>query len=251
MAAAGPLGADAAYRALRQRVDGDPNVVGFFLGGSRGKGFATPHSDYDCYVIVRDEDDGRYAAELAPFSPPLDMHVRSLSWLRDPRPGWDRYNYAYLTVDVDRLGGEVQRLVDERAALAQEEAASAATWSLPAYTNAVYRSLKSARDGRSLEARLDAAESVNYFLTALFSIHGRVRPYNKYLRWEIERHPIEGLPWTADELLREIEEVVKTARPETQRALFRRLELQARERGFANAFEEWRPEQLEFVRGMP
>lgn len=150
-----------------------------------------------------------------------------------------------------RSGGEVQRRVDERAALAREEAASAATWSLPAYTNAVYRSLKSARDGRSLEALLDAAESVNYFLTALFSIHGRVRPYNKYLRWEIERHPIEGLPWTADELLQEIEEVVKTARPETQRALFRRLELQARERGFANAFEEWRPEQLEFVRGMP
>jgi hypothetical protein len=136
-----------------------------------------------------------------------------------------------------------------RAKLAPEEAASAARWSLPAYTNAVYRSLKSIQDGRGVEALLDAAESVNYLLTALFSIHGRVRPYNKYLRWELERHPIGGLPWTPDELLGEIEDVVTTACPETQRALFSRLEALSRERGFGSAFEEWRPAQLDYIRG--
>ena len=33
----------------------DPNIIGFFLSGSRGKGLATKYSDYDIKVVVKDE----------------------------------------------------------------------------------------------------------------------------------------------------------------------------------------------------
>ena len=36
-------------------------------------------------------------------------------------------------------------------------------------------------------------------MTALFAMHGRVRPYHKYLRWELRTFPL-GEPWHADSL---------------------------------------------------
>jgi hypothetical protein len=33
----------------------DPNILGLILGGSRGKEFATEYSDYDTYMVVKDE----------------------------------------------------------------------------------------------------------------------------------------------------------------------------------------------------
>ena len=33
----------------------DPNVIGFFLSGSRGKGLATKYADYDIEVVVKDK----------------------------------------------------------------------------------------------------------------------------------------------------------------------------------------------------
>ena len=70
---------------------------------------------------------------------------------------------------------------------------------LDGWVNFAYRALKNDRDGRALEARLDAAESVPWLLDVVFAIAGRVRPYNKYLPWELRTHPVEG--WPADELL--------------------------------------------------
>jgi hypothetical protein len=40
------------------------------------------------------------------------------------------------------------------------------------------------------EAHLDAAESVSPLLTALFAIHERGRPFNKFLRWELAEDPL-------------------------------------------------------------
>jgi hypothetical protein len=39
-------------------------------------------------------------------------------------------------------------------------------------------------------------ESVYWFLVTLFALHGRVRPYNKYLAWELDTYPL-GDPWNA------------------------------------------------------
>jgi hypothetical protein len=67
--------------------------------------------------------------------------------------------------------------------------------------NGAYRSAKNHRDGRTDEAHLDAAESLPHLLTALFALHRRVRPYNKYLGWELRQHPLADPAWAADRLL--------------------------------------------------
>ena len=79
---------------------------------------------------------------------------------------------------------------------------------LDGYVNMAYRALKSDRDGRALERRLDAAESVHWWLDVVFTLEGRVRPYNKYLAWELREHPLSVPEWSAERLLPQVEAVL-------------------------------------------
>lgn len=45
---------DSAFEVLLGQLHEDTDVLGAFLSGSRGKGFATNYSDYDVVIIVRD-----------------------------------------------------------------------------------------------------------------------------------------------------------------------------------------------------
>jgi hypothetical protein len=78
---------------------------------------------------------------------------------------------------------------------------------LDGWLNFAYRALKDDRDGRRLETRLDAAESVPWLLDVVFAMAGRVRPYNKYLPWELRTHPLDG--WPADDLLGLVERTLE------------------------------------------
>lgn len=40
------------YRAILEVAQKDPDVIGFILERSRGKGFVTPCADYDITIIV-------------------------------------------------------------------------------------------------------------------------------------------------------------------------------------------------------
>lgn len=51
----------------------DPQIIGFFLGGSRGKGIITKYSDYDMYIIVKDESLQRYREKFK--FPPNSNHI--------------------------------------------------------------------------------------------------------------------------------------------------------------------------------
>ena len=66
-----------------------------------------------------------------------------------------------------------QSLVERKGVLPKEAAMEIADAGLDAYINAYYRSAKNALSGLDTEARLDAAESVSPFLTALFALHRR------------------------------------------------------------------------------
>jgi hypothetical protein len=73
---------------------------------------------------------------------------------------------------------------------------------LDEFINFTYRALKSHRDGLTDAARLDSAESVASMLDVVFSLSARVRPYNKYLAWELSKHPLPGADWQDGRLLR-------------------------------------------------
>jgi predicted nucleotidyltransferase len=241
-----------AYAELRALARQDPNVVGLFLGGSRGKGLATEYSDYDVYLIVaRRVGEYRRKFPLRHGDDP-EVIVLSLSEFRrhaavGSELEWNRYTFAHVTAELDKTG-EVQQLLDEKGSLPKEAARNIAAEALDAYINQYYRSAKNFRDGNDPAGRLDAAESVPYFLVTLFALHERVRPYNKYLRWELEEHPLPGDEWSAARLLPLLDAVV-AGDLTAQRRLFGDVERLARERGHGGVVDGWGAD-LTLLRGV-
>ncbi|MEV8361837.1 hypothetical protein [Streptomyces niveus] len=223
-----------------------PDVVGLVLSGSHAReGMATAHSDHDVYVITADGRtvtpaallDGRRSAALDVMRLSLpEFRTRGLPGGTDP---WDRYAFVHSQVLLDRLDGTITRLVAEKAALDAPEAHRLVRSELDAYINSLYRSVKSHRDARPAVAHLDAAESVPYLLTVVFALHQRVRPYNKYLLWELEHHPLGAPEWAADVLFPQLRRIVADGDPTTQRALFATVERAARQAGHASVLDSW------------
>ncbi|MEU2286255.1 hypothetical protein ABZ614_30735 [Streptomyces sp. NPDC013178] len=224
------------YKEFVEHMAADPAVVGLVLKGSQAhEGMATEHSDHDLYVVLAD---GAPAGDLGRRTPDLDVVVVSLAELRAAgRPGFERYALARGRVVLDRLDGEIGRILAAKARLGREEAFRAAGGSLDAYANSLYRSVKNARDGESLAARLDAADSLGSLLEFLFALDRRPRPYNKYLRWELAHHPLPG--WDTTALLDAVEHIAATADVPAQRALFARVETAARAAGHGDVLDDW------------
>ena len=241
------------YDALLEVAEGENGVLGLFLGGSRGKGaLVRPESDYDVYLIARDPDEYRKRFRTR-HGDPVEVFVFGLDELREyAAVGTEteayRYTFAHVEPVVDKTGGELARILQEKGRLPAEAARGMAADSLDAYINLYYRSAKNARAGAALASRLDAAESVPPLLTALFALDERVRPYNKYLEWELERFPLPGEAWTAARVLPQLERIVATGELEAQQRLFRAVERLARDRGPADAVDAWEPD-VGFLRG--
>lgn len=191
--------------ALAERNDaahGD-DLLGLVLSGSAARDFATEHSDLDVVVVLTDEV---AATRSTVHSPEVDEAVDSWSELVTVPPfgsegWWFRWSYAWAPVLLDRTGGELAAAVRRQATLTPAEADEVLIEHdrLDGWVNFAYRALKNHRDRRPLETRLDAAESVPWLLDVVFALAGRVRPYNKYLAWELRTHPLDG--WPADDLL--------------------------------------------------
>ncbi|MCL8024318.1 SDR family oxidoreductase [Nocardioides sp. BSK12Z-3] len=183
------------------------DLLGLILSGSAGRGLATERSDLDVYVVLTDDAAaGRRTTKTAA----VDEIPLSLSELAEIPPfgtdyWWYRWSFAWAPVVLDRTGGVLDDLALRQATVSPEEARSILVTHdrLDGWVNYAYRALKSDRDGRVRERRLDAAESVPWLLDTVFSLGGRVRPYHKYLPWELEQHPLPG--WTADGLLSLVE----------------------------------------------
>lgn len=243
------IAAEAEFRALLAIVEADPSIVGAVLSGSRAReGMATDRSDHDVYLVAADGG----TAVAGRRGRGVDIAVMSLAEFRGhalPGSGseWDRYSFTHARVLKDRADGLVARLVAAKAALSDQEAGALAAASLDSFVNAAYRWLKNHRDGRATEARLDAAESIPPFLTCLFALHGRVRPYNKYLRWELRNHPLGPSRWSEERVPRLLEAVLSGARPETARLLFGDLEPLARTGGHGAVLDAW-GEDLDLLR---
>jgi hypothetical protein len=178
-------------------------LLGIVLSGSAGRAYATERPDLDVVVVLTDEAavDRRTAK-----SAEVDEIVDSWSDVLTVAPfgtehWWYRWSYAWAPVLLDRTGGALADAVHRQATLRPDESDAILLDHdrLDGWVNFAYRAAKSDRDGRPLEARLDAAESVAWLLDVVFAIAGRVRPYNKYLPWEMRTHPVDG--WPADDLL--------------------------------------------------
>ncbi len=209
------------------RAAADPGVRGVILTGSRARGLANAWSDYDVTIVVAEQaQPWRHSSRTGT----LDEVVCTPEALADTSVRWQRYAYRGARVLLDRLDGGIAALVDRQATPSEEEAAGQARTALDAYLNQLYRAVKSRRDGFADAAHLDEVESLPWLLETVFALHGRLRPYNKYLDWELENFPLPG-PWNT--ALRPGSVVAGSLR------LFTAVEALARRRGHADVLDAW------------
>ena len=98
-------------------------------------------------------------------------------------------------------------------------------------------------------AHLDAADAASHLLDALFALRGRLRPWSKYLRWELESEPLAaGAAWRADVFLDRLESMLREPSPAAQQQLFRDVEELARSAGHGPVLDTWGP-SLSLLRG--
>jgi hypothetical protein len=243
------------YEDLVETARRDENVLGLVLTGSRATGVGVAESsDWDVRLIVPDELRDRYRDLLAtPHGAEVEVVVLGITDLEragavGTTTAWDRYSWVRAQVVVDDENGLVAEIVERKRALTAEEARTLAAEHLDDYVNWLYRSLKNDRSGLTEGARLDAAESVSSLLGFLFAVHGRVRPFNRQLRSELEAHPFPGKPWSAEALLPLITEILSTAAGDSQRAVFRDVEILSRAHGLGDVLDSWEPD-LGWLRG--
>ncbi|MGU3646232.1 hypothetical protein ACLBXX_14790 [Microbacterium sp. C23T] len=178
--------------------DHGEGFVGLILSGSAGRDFATHHSDLDVFVVLTDT---AAADRTVTHSSAVDEIPTSLTALETAAPygtndWWNRWAFAWAPVLFDRAGGRVVAAALRQATLTPDEQQAVLLRHdrLDGWINFAYRALKSDRDGRTTERRLDAVESVAWLLDVIFSLAARVRPYNKYLLWELGTHPLPDWP---------------------------------------------------------
>jgi hypothetical protein len=221
-------------------------VLGLFLFGSRGRQYMVDaSSDWDVCVVVRDEAalkrfDGEYpyihGARVEISSTTIDeLRVAGVVGTATEQA---RYAAAHVDVLLDKTGGEIAKIVTSKEWIPPADRDSLIRDALDSFINSTYRSLRYA-------TRLDAIESVPPAVRTIFGLAGRIRPFNKYLEWELRHHPLEG--WDADHLLPLLDSVI-AAEADAQRKLFRRIEIAARASGYGDVVDSWEPD-LRWLRG--
>jgi hypothetical protein len=225
-------------------------VLGVFLIGSQSReGFADESSDYDAGVVVRDAALAAFDAEW-PYrrGDAVEVMSSTLEGLRahaelGTPSEWARYQYVHAKVLLDKTGG-VSAVLAEKARL--PEPRTVAAEAIDAFVNSAYRSLRNRARGLERAAKLDAAESIPFLLTAVFALEGRVRPWNKYLEWELREHPLTESEWAAASFLERLDRLPNAAAE--LHAMFVDLERVARRRGFGEVIDGWEPD-VAWLRG--
>ena len=242
------MDAEREYADLVEAAREDDNVVGLVLTGSRGSGFAiTDGSDWDVRLVVRDEARDEYRARLGtPHGSAVEVVVLTLDKLAavgeiGSPMAWDRPSYVHAQVIVD-TDGRVAAVIDSLRTLPPEAARALAAERLDDYVNSYHRSAKNHRLGLAVEAHFDAAESIPSLLETLFALHGRVRPFNKLLRFELEQQPLDGDAWSADALLPRLQRILATGDLAEQQSLFRDVEQLARAHDLGDVIDGWEPD---------
>ena len=247
----GRTDAEAAYRELLDRARRDPAVVGVVVFGSRATGpYAGADSDVDCFVVV---DDAPQAARTwqTPHGSLVEAWAMTLQAFRaHALPGdaaaWNRPALIRARVDLDKLDGEIGRIVDRKRRLEPEEARALAATALDDAINSIYRALRNLEGGRELGGRLDALESIGPLLATAFALEGRVRPFNKWLTFELETEPLRTPAFAG--LMGWLTAFIGDPTADRVRAAFRLIEGPARAAGHGAVVDGWEPD-VAWLRG--
>jgi hypothetical protein len=246
-----PDRAEDEYADLLDRARRNPVVVGVVVFGSRAAGpFAQDISDVDCFVVV----DGS-AEEARAWQTPHGSLVEAWAMTFDAfrahaEPGsstaWNRPALIRARVDLDKLDGEIGQIVDRKRRLDSDEARALIDDALDGAINSIYRALRNLEAGRIVGWRMDALESLGPLLTAVFALEGRVRPFNKWLVFELAQEPLQTPAF--GNLVERLEAFLADPSAERVRDAFRMIEDAARGQGHGAIVDSWEPD-LAWLRG--
>jgi len=235
------------FQSIVKQVDSDPNVIGLFLSGSRGKELHNEYSDYDFRIILNDNTPQEVKTKFEKYDEldGLDCGIYTLSELKEyaelgTECEWDRYSFAHVKVTIDKTDGELQRIIDEKGKIPKNHLQKYISGYLDGYINAVYRSMKCLRDNYTFGFRLEAASSISSFLICAFAVHDRrLSPYPKYIQFELEKYPLTKFPWTSKVLIDKIQKILETGDYKIQQELLIEMEKIMRKEGFGDVFDSW------------
>ena len=235
------------FEHIKEESKTDPNIIGLVLGGSRGKGFYKEHSDYDFFLVVKENVLQEYKEKYEKYDKitGIDCGVKTIKELEEYAEigsefEWDRYNFAHIQALIDKTKGELQKIIDEKGKIPEKYWKKYLEGYLDGYINSVYRSMKSLRDDNNVSYRLEAVDSVNLFLICAFAFHNRrIKPYYKYLEFELEKYPLDKLPWTSKELIEMLFKILETGDYKIQQVILKDMELLARKEGLGSTFDSW------------
>lgn len=235
---------------LAEAANATPDVAALLLAGSWSTGCATEHSDVDVWVVSH-VPPAQLPSVFRQPPPELDLACVQLRDFRalgaiDSDTEYQRYAMRWAQVLFDRTDGEVPRLREEKACLPEHVAARRAPGAVDAYLNNYYRALKNQRDGRKLEYLLDAAEAVDRYLTAVFVLHTRLRPYNKYVVHDLQMEPLT--PDLTAEGLAPLLEAALGGQMSAHVTLFNLLEPVARAKQVGPVLDAWPAPMLSWMR---
>jgi hypothetical protein len=235
----------ARFHEILAEARAESGVLAMWLSGSRGKGRATTRSDYDLVIVVTEE---LLATARVRWGCHADRATDCtvMSWAQfeaDAAWGapdaWNRYSYARVRALVDRTG-RAQALIDAKGRVPPGEVRAFVDANLDRYLNQTYRALKCHRDGLLAAARLEAADAVTPLLDALFALDdGRLRPYYKFLEWELELEPLQHAPFDAPELVSRCLAILAQADPADLRAMLVAVDGTFRSNGHGAVFDGW------------
>lgn len=231
------------FEAILKKAENDDRIIGVVLAGARGKGMFTEHSDYDIALYTVDGVVGNIQEEYKSEQGVMDIGVLALSDFKNyagmgSAEEWDRYTYAHITATIDKTG-EVQKIIDEKGVLPPDHVSRVVKKALDAYLNLLYRSVKNDRDGNLFSSHFDACESLSSLLTFLFAVEGKIRPYNKFLKWELENYPLRNLSIVPSDFLRKIELIINTGDIEIQKELHLLVEEIAIKNNCGDVIDSW------------
>jgi len=244
---------DRQFQHILDDARADRYVLGMCLSGSRGKGFENESSDYDICIIMADDTPEPMRERYQRLNSALiDLWTMTLSEFRvtaawGGSTHWNRYSYAHVNALIDKLGGEIQQLIDEKGNIPAEQREPLLRGVLGAYINSLYRSLKCIRKGNLRGARLEAHESIGWLLDILFGYEGRHRPYYGYLERELRTYPLVSIALSGDQLLTQIDTITASADRATQQELLAMVDALLRPEGFGDVFDDW-AEKYEWMR---
>lgn len=241
------------YKDLLAELCEDPNVTGVLLAGSRAKGMEHDGSDTDAYIIFENNTKANYIEKFKKetnknyASLLVDLSNRSIQTLKEfeafaefgSEYGWDRYNIIRSKIEIDKTKGKLRKILEQKKKLSASEREMVLHQHFGDYLTHSYRLVRGTMDNHKVGTMLDSADVISHLLWTYFALHDRVRPYNKYLEWELDNFPIKGMKWSGKTFVKMMVKIARQSDVQATKEIYKEIARLAKKQSSDHFIKAW------------